>query len=459
MDCSSAAVQARAARIQASVVTLMSVLSAIATGFWSRLGDVHGRKPVLAAFLLGAIFMELFHLLVMNQGSIFGHHAEKFILAGPILEGLVGGLSSFNGVVHAYTSDCTRHGSRSKIFSMIQGIVFVGLAAGPWLSGLVLPKSAVLEVETAFALSIGLLAVTFLYVVLICPESRAPTAPEQETANREQPLFRGSVFSVVRNYIRYFLSALLIPIAMFAPRAIPGHPGKNYNLTLTGIGLFIYLVSTGVYSAKYLYAQHVYSWTTAELGYYMSVLWICRAINLLVFLPIIISYFKPKSSGTTPDASHLAAELRFDQRLAQASLAVDGIADTLVALAPTSSQITYIGLSCLSSFTSGGNPSLHSLGAVCLHACGFGSEVGALFGGMAVLAAIAHIVSPYIYALTYGSTVAYFPKAIFVLAAGLLATVVFLLSGLSTRTEDVVAHVSSEPAEDDEISIDNASLT
>jgi hypothetical protein len=89
----------------------------------------------------------------------------------------------------------------------------------------------------------------------------------------------------------------------------------------------------------------------------------------------------------------MAAEMRFDKNLARCSLAVDGIADALVAITPTSSQPTYIALSCLSSFTSGGNPSLHSLGAVCLHACGRGSEMGALFGGIAVLSAVGHVIS------------------------------------------------------------------
>jgi hypothetical protein len=111
---------------------------------------------------------------------------------------------------------------------------------------------------------------------------------------------------------------------------------------------------------------------------------------------VIISYLKPKSThvdGTIANPEHIANELKFDKYLAQCSLAVDGIADALVTVAPTSSQITYISLSCLSSFTSGGNPALHSLGAVCLHAAGFSSEVGSLFGGMAVLSAIAHVIS------------------------------------------------------------------
>ncbi|RDB25839.1 putative membrane protein C14C4.07 [Hypsizygus marmoreus] len=459
VDCSSSEVQARAARIQASVVTLMSVLSAISTGFWSRLGDSHGRKPILAIFLAGAIGMEACYVLVMQPKSIFGRHAEKFILAGPILEGLVGGLSSFNGIVHAYTSDCTRHGSRSKIFSTIQGIVFVGLAMGPWFSGLVLPKTAILNVDHAFYLSISLLALTLSYVTLLCPESHQPMPYELEVTSLDTMSFKASPVVLLRRYLHRFLTALLIPIAMFAPRSTPGSSRRNYNLTLVGAGLFTYIISTGIYSMKYLYAQHVYTWTAAELGYYMSLLWISRAFNLLVFLPVIISYLKrkiPRSDSVVPSPEKISAEMRLDKLLAQGSLAVDGLADTLVALAPTSSQATYIGLSCLSSFTSGGNPALHSLGAVCLHACGFGSEVGALFGGIAVLSAIGHIISPYIYALTYGSTVAYFPKAIFCLAAGLLGTVVLLLSGINSRPEAVV--ISGPPVVDEDEDEDPANV-
>jgi hypothetical protein len=71
--CDDAAVQARAAKIQAckwcrtsifspsdsmsAVVTTMSILSAFSTGFWSRLGDSGGRKLILSTFLIGALSM------------------------------------------------------------------------------------------------------------------------------------------------------------------------------------------------------------------------------------------------------------------------------------------------------------------------------------------------------------------------------------------------------------------
>ncbi|TEB34595.1 MFS general substrate transporter [Coprinellus micaceus] len=423
-------VQARAAKIQAAVVTTMSTLSAITTGFWSRAGDRHGRKNILIVFLVGALLMEAVFVLVMKSDTLFGRHGENLILVGPILEGLVGGLSTFNGVVHAYISDCTRHGSRSKIFSTVQGMVFVGLASGPPFAGLFLPRVG--YSDSFFYTSIALIFFNIIYVAFVCPESLTPADNNgAHLEDDEETVSKASALSAARNLVSRFFKSLLSPILMFAPRRVPSIAGRNFSMPLVGLALFLYLVSTGVYSAKYLYAQHVFDWTTAELGYYMSILWFTRAFNLLVFLPIVISYLKPKPTsppGTNPNARDITAEVNFDRYLAQVSVGVDGLADSLVALTASRSQAMFTALSCLSSFTSGGNPTLHSLGAICLHACGYSSEVGTLFGAMGVLSAVAHIISPSIYALTYSRSVANFPEGIFVLAAALLFSAVLLLS-------------------------------
>lgn len=171
----------------------------------------------------------------------------------------------------------------------------------------------------------------------------------------------------------------------------------------------------------------------------MSLLWTARAIHLLFLLPGIITYMKPKAPPTEMISSseNIAAEIFFDRRLAQCSLGLDCASDALIALAPTPSQSTFIALSSLSSFSSGGNPALHSLGAVCLYACGSGADVGGLFGGIAVLSALPHIISPYIAAFTYSSTVAWFPKAIFLLGTLLLGSIILLLSGIKARPEEI----------------------
>jgi len=67
------------------------------------------------------------------------------------------------------------------------------------------------------------------------------------------------------------------------------------------------------------------------------------------------------------------------------------------------------------------------------------------------------IIQPYIYALTYASTVAVFPEAIFVLAACLLFSVVFFLSRISPAQDDIFILEASDQVS--ESSLDNGGDT
>ncbi|KAF7374844.1 hypothetical protein MSAN_00370400 [Mycena sanguinolenta] len=313
-------------------------------------------------------------------------------------------------------------------------MVFVGLAFGPWLAGVILSFTK-LGPYSLFYISIAIQLVLLVYVIFVLPESlrgrerhSIQLAPESApTTAQKQSL---------KQLIQKFVVAFISPITIFRPRTV--HDGissrKDYSLTLLGSAMFLYINATAVYQLKYMYSQHTYNWDSVQLGYYMSLLWISRAINLLILLPILISYFKPKTpitGASTPES--IALELQFDRRLARASLSVDALGDVLIVMAPASSQISFIAASCLSSFTSGGNPALHCLGAVCLQALGYSSETGRLFGAVGVLNAIAHSIAPGIFAATYGKTVSAYPKTIFCLAAGLLISAVTLLSRIRMK--------------------------
>ena len=109
----------------------------------------------------------------------------------------------------------------------------------------------------------------------------------------------------------------------------------------------------------------------------------------------VLTYFAPTrskpSARSTP--STLAAALRFDRAIAVVSFFTDASANALVVLAPTSSQVLFVLCTSLNSLTSGGNPALHSLGAVSLQAMGKGREVGLVFGAMGIVNAVAHIIA------------------------------------------------------------------
>uniref|UniRef100_A0A0W0EY72 Uncharacterized protein n=1 Tax=Moniliophthora roreri TaxID=221103 RepID=A0A0W0EY72_MONRR len=416
-------VEARAARIQATVTTVTSALSTALTGPLSRWGDMHGRKPLLLFTLSGGLAMEFVFILVTRQGSFFYNYAEPFIVLGSVLDGVVGGLSTFNGLVNAL------HPTRFQgedIFHSVRNDV---RRTRKWfLGGVILKSRPDLSPYILFFGSVTLLALLEIFILVMVPESNHNILSEQQKSPREGPN-SASATSSMKDGLKHLLIGFVTPISMFIPRKI-GESRRDWNLTFVGGALFLYLVSIGVYQIKYLYGTHVYSWKADQASF----TWLLHVVALDITScesPVIISYFKPKPQhGESPS---IQSELRSDKLLASTSLAVDGLSDALVVLVPSSSQFAFVALSCLSSFTSGGNPTLHSLAAVCLHASGHSSEVGSLFGAMAVLSAIAHVISPTIYAVTYGSTVASFPKAIFVLAAVLLGLAVFLLSLVRSR--------------------------
>ena len=86
----------------------------------------------------------------------------------------------------------------------------------------------------------------------------------------------------------------------------------------------------------------------------------------------------------------LSQDLKFDYRIAQCSIVIDTLAYLLTLLAPASSQLLFVCFTCLSSFTAGVNPAIHSLAVSFLHSLNSDANVGQMFGGMSMLQAVAH---------------------------------------------------------------------
>jgi len=146
---------------------------------------------------------------------------------------------------------------RSRIFSTIQGIVFVGLSFGPWVihtplsknwlifflqfSGLFLPKTG--YSNSFFFSSITLLVSTILYLVFVCPESRFPTRDDTSVYTRDFLDLKTSPIRASQRLFRKFMTALLSPIAMFSSKPIPETNQRSWNMILVGLSFFLYCVS------------------------------------------------------------------------------------------------------------------------------------------------------------------------------------------------------------------------
>ena len=60
------------------------------------------------------------------------------------------------------------------------------------------------------------------------------------------------------------------PLQVFAPQEKPDGSGKDYNLTLLGVGLFVCTLMMGNMIVKTQYAFYAFGWTSAEVSAALS---------------------------------------------------------------------------------------------------------------------------------------------------------------------------------------------
>jgi len=200
----------------------------------------------------------------------------------------------------AYISDCTSDGSRAKIFSRFTGVFYLGFSAGPVLAAFLIKhpfmpfvrNSDVQSVTPVFWVAMFCSFINLTFATLVFPESltkekRAVKIDVVRTLNEGEDNDKGTRDWMGLGVIKNFLS----PLALFLPKVVQGPEGKgrkDWSLTFSALALFGYMLSTGLWQIKYMYAGHVYEWGAAQLGYYISWLGGLRAAHLLFVLPCML---------------------------------------------------------------------------------------------------------------------------------------------------------------------------
>jgi MFS family permease len=213
----------------------------------------------------------------------------------PLLEGLLGGWASLQGATTAYLSDCTSAGrSRAQVFARFTGVFYVGFAVGPAIGAWLLRhplinlggksdalKQGASNVAGVFVVAAICSALNCLLTLFIFPESlqvKVPTGPASPPA--AEPT-KSSAWAE-------FFAGFTRAGRLFAPKTRTLSNGKRIrdtSLTILGVSFFLYLLASGIFQIKYLYAQHIYGWGSEELSMYIFLAGGLRAFTLLVLVP------------------------------------------------------------------------------------------------------------------------------------------------------------------------------
>ncbi|KAJ3851635.1 major facilitator superfamily domain-containing protein [Lentinula lateritia] len=446
-------VQAAVAKLAAVMTACMGVLSCITTGWWTSFSDRHGCTAALGISVFGILITDVNFILVYYfSRSLPGGY--WFLVLGPLIEGSMGGFTTAIATIHAYLADTTTSASRSRMFSMNLGLLFIGFALGPTLGGLLIRFTQ----QTIYVFYVGaLIHMMYAFMIwFIVPESNSQRkmqrarAKYQEELEQSQRAREGAGILIRAKRLFSFLT----PLAVFNPVPVSENPLKpprqDWSLALIALSYAFTVSVVGSVTYKFQYAASAFDWSSETLGYWLSLVGAARAFHLAVILPLCIKLFKrkppkalaeeseplisspssatPLTSDTRSDSPSRLMEPHssaFDLGLARISLSVEILSYLLMGLVTTPLAFTLFGM--LGALGGGFSPALQSV-ALEMYTARGGTESGRLFGALSVVQALSsQIIGPAMYGLVYMKTVAVFPRTIFfVSVASTFISFVFL---------------------------------
>ncbi|KAJ7172296.1 major facilitator superfamily domain-containing protein [Mycena filopes] len=460
-------VLAAVARLTATITTTMGVLGCLTTGWWGAFSDRYGRTRILALTIFGLLMNDFNFILVTKYFRSLPGEGYWFLIVGPIIEGLLGGFGTASAASHAYMADTTKSSERSRIFSVFLGLVFTGFGLGPTIGAILIQYTH--HVLSVFYLAASIHCAYAVLCVFLLPESL--TKPKMRAASvqyhEDQRLLDAQETTILIRIQRLF--TFLKPLTIFFPESVErANPLKrskwDWNLTLIAIAYAFTVSIMGSLSYKLQYMIATFGWTSATVGYFLTIAGSTRALHLAIVLPLTLKLVKYvlKRRRSSPELDQLLSpstskephSASFDLWLARISLGIEVIAYTAMPFANTG--LAFTGLTIMSSFGSGFSPAVQSF-ALELYTRKVGATVesGKLFGALSVIQALAgQILGPSVYGLIFVKTVATFPEAIFFVS---VASVVVSLVCLSfvrlpadarTDLEEEVSHIPDHGVRD-----------
>lgn len=220
-----------------------SLAQFVAAPFWGRMGDRHGRKPVLMISVAGAAVGYVWLGFADTLWALFAARTVGGFMAGNI------------ATAFAYVADVTEKKDRAKGMGMIGAAFSLGFIAGPALGGVLAghdPRTA--DYTTPAMAAAALSALAFGLAAVFLKESLPPE--KRTVANAERPGRLQALVRVARrpniglllllSFLAVFVFAgLEATFAMWSRRQFGWGPEQNGWL-FAGIGVLSAIIQGGL---------------------------------------------------------------------------------------------------------------------------------------------------------------------------------------------------------------------
>ncbi|KAJ7707844.1 major facilitator superfamily domain-containing protein [Mycena metata] len=415
------------------------ILTLLTLAWWGSFSDRHGRKRMLGIASLAQLLSCLMVLIIANYIQVLPG-AYWFLIFDIIILGALGGTESEFVTVLAYLSDVSMAEKRSRLFTVVLGMVWAGSSIGVKLGDFVLRKTS--SLLWVFYTAAALRIIHACLVWFILPESltreqmHRTTVAHQEThlSTTDEPL-------PLLWFKRLFF--FLKPLSMLFPEKVsPANSPvrRDWSLTiLVAASATMVLVSSPLAVFQWFYALHKFGWE--KLSNYIPLISNARIISLVLILPLAFKFAQKRWTrsdliraqtserepllSTAPDVSITSL---FDLGVARLSVLVIIATYLILPLAPTETIFTLF--SVLQTLGAGFYPVTNSL-AFELYTGGIKRnglvESGKFFATLHLVFIVVPILGELTYDFIYSATSNTYPGAVFFVGFGNTVIVFVLL--------------------------------
>ncbi|KAL2013723.1 hypothetical protein VTN00DRAFT_1248 [Thermoascus crustaceus] len=446
-QCQIPQVQSLVARFQLYFNLISGILSAVVSPRLGRLSDRYGRKMIIALATFGAIMGEVVNIVVAarpDQSSV------NVLLISAFLDGMCGSFTTAMALIHSYAADCTPPERRNVAFGYFHGVLFSGVAAGPFLAGYLIKKTK--NIISVFYTALGCHTFFFLMLVFIIPESLSMESRRIAREKHRAKLLDedgGSKWLSLGDLNPF---NLLKPLSILFPRGdrpgplFPTGRGASSALRrnlilLAAIDTAVFGVAMGTVQVIIIYAEYMFDWGNYESSIFVSLVNTVRVINLLVILPAVTRIVRGPQSGQQPNTG----SDMLDIVIIRLSILFDMAGYIGYATVRTGSLMTLSGM--VAAIGGMGSPTLQS--SLTKHVPP--DRTGQLLGAMGLLHALARVIAPTIFNLIYSLTVGKFTQTVFVCLAAVFGLTFVMSWGIKPHVYmEASPRPSPEPPNDDE---------
>ncbi|KAF2675567.1 MFS general substrate transporter [Microthyrium microscopicum] len=403
-ECRTPEVSARVATFTLQLSLISGILSAIIAPKLGALSDRYGRRKIMMITNAGSLCGEIITIFAATYPETFNVHV---IFIGSFIDGLAGSFIASMAISHAYATDCTPPAKRNVIFGYFHGMMMVGIALGPAIAAKIIQVTG--NVITMFYLALACHLTFITLLIFFIPES---VSKSRQMKARET--HKMAVEAQQRNGAPDWFTQLR-QMNLFEPLKILWPTGRGTSVAvrrnlvlLSAVDTIIFGVGTGAMSVVAIYSIRAFHWDVEQQSVFIAIVNSARVLCLLVILPVITRLFRGKTSSPRGRPAPKTGMDLFELSIIRLAIFFDTLGYLGYTLARTGPLFILSGT--VASMGSIGSPTLQA--SLTKHVPP--GQVGQLLGAMALLHAVARVLSPTFFSLLFAATVGKFDQAVFV---------------------------------------------